>query len=257
VRELDRAEVQAAWRRLSQRYGWSLVEDEAAFVARAYAECQGLVVNGSAQDWAKVGVWRAYGACLYDGLQASNERAAGELWQLFARLAMHRGYTRALAEELAQDGVVRVLFKLPSLHSPAAMLTWAIRLFSSVLREQAPAVISEPLSDAIAERSLSLMATTDVAVDVEQQLITSELVARLRAQLTNDLEFQSVVRTIVYGDKPRDIARDLDVPAYRIRVAKSRALDHLRQDASLLAWLRELSGDSALALGSSGADDHA
>jgi hypothetical protein len=82
----------------------------------------------------------------------------------------------------------------------------------------------------------------DMAVGVEHDLIGQELQALLREKLTNNLECLTLLRIIVFGDHPRDVARDLGLPLYRTRLAKHRAIERLRTDEAFVRRVHDLAG---------------
>lgn len=256
--KLSSAEVQAAWQRLSQRYGWALAGDESVLIERALAESDLIDATNTPQDLAKVCVWRAYGALLYDGLRRRDERAAQDLWRAFMGLARRGGYPPEHVEDLAQEAIARVLIKLPTLKTPASMLTWALRVFHSVAREQAARAVGEaqPYAYGDDERAPEPADTRDIALDAEQRVIVQMIADRLLPLLPNPLERETLLRVVLLGEKPRDVAHDLGLPLHRTRLAKSRALERVRQDATLLAFLRELAGGEAQPSPGSGADDN-
>jgi hypothetical protein len=87
---------------------------------------------------------------------------------------------------------------------------------------------------------------SDLTLEVEQRLTNKELLAQLRARHSNNLERMVLLRIVVFGDKPRDVARDLGLPQHQPRIAKCRALARLREDPDFIAFLRELAGEGGL-----------
>ncbi len=249
----ERADVQAAWLAMSRRYRWSLVSDEAALIERAWSECQQLSRAGKPAA-PRLGVWRVYGALMYERLRQRDDQAAQELWQLFAFMAMRQGKQREEAQDLAQEAVLRVLTKLSSLKSPASFLTWALRVLGTVRRELEAAEANESKHDSADEHEQA--DEHDYAQQVEQQIALDDMIAQLRARLPGEFERSVLIRTFIDGDKPRDIAADLGIPMARVRVVKSRVLQRLRDNPAFMAWLRNLSGESARAMGNTGASDH-
>src|SRR5687768_14178927 len=108
---------------MAQRYNWTLVDDEAAFLDLVEAELSALADDHSALDRARPAVWCAYSRLLYRGLWRREERAAQELWLVLERMAVKAGITQLQAEELAQETIVRVLKKLATLRSPQSLLS--------------------------------------------------------------------------------------------------------------------------------------
>lgn len=246
----ERAEVQAAWHAMSRRYGWSLVSNEAAFVERALIERQQLQAAGK-PDSVRACIWRVYGALIYERLRERDDLGAQELWKLFTRTAMKRGTRQDVAEDMAQEAVLRVLVNLPALRSPASFLTWALRIASTVRLEFETANAREHSPEPTPEHET--LDEHDFTQAVENGLAEAEIVAQINARLSNQLERAVIIRAMIHGAKPRDIAADLNIPAPRIRLAKSRAIQQLSGDEEFKAWLRNLYGGSARAMGDTGA----
>jgi len=93
------------------------------------------------------------------------------------------------------------------------------------------------------DRVAQVADTIDTIGNVEQDLVLEELLALLREKLPNDMERLVLLRMILVGDHPRDVARDLGLPLHRSRIAKHRALKRLREDNDAMRRLRELLGD--------------
>ena len=251
--QLSIAEVQAAWLRLSQRYGWALLEEETALFERALAEAEIIGASSAQQQLATVCIWRAYGAALYEGLRQRDERAASQLWRICIGKA-RRDYPPDEAEDLAQETIARVLLKLDTLKSPASLLTWVLQVFRSVARELRESSAAQPY--AAAESDAEPADARDIAAEIERRVIAELLRDRLEALLPNPLERETLVRVVLLGEKPRDVARDLGLPLHRTRLAKHRALERVRQDPEFLALLRDLAGREDLDAPGPGADDH-
>jgi len=249
----ERAEVQAAWRAMSRRYGWSLVSDEAALVERALSECQQLSTEGKPAA-ARLGVWRVYGALIHTYLLQGSDQAAQEVWRMFAYTAMRWGWQQPEAEELAQEAVARVLTKITALKSPAGFLTWALRVLSTIRKEAQTSEPSESLS--LSSAAQAQPDDQDLAYNAEQRHIEQDIAAQLRAFLPNEFERAVLMRVLISGEKPRDIASALGIPMARVRLAKSRALQRLRNEPAFIEWLHNLGGDDTRAMGDSGAPNN-
>ena len=248
-------ELRIAWRQLSQRNDWSLAGDEEAFLRRAAAEFELLTGNTPAGGRVRLALLRAYGVLLYDGLRARQDRAAYELWLACYRLALRDGWPPQEAELLAQETIARVIEKLHTLRSPQSIISWALRIYRTVraaymARERAEDTVSVD-EDAAAEPA----DPADMAAEVEQGLLDRQLAQLLHEKLPNPLERLVLLRVVLLGAPPRDVARDLGLPLHRARLAKSRALRRLRGDEQFLQRLRELASDVAQELGGTGAND--
>jgi RNA polymerase sigma factor (sigma-70 family) len=253
----SREDLAVIWRQQARRNDWALVDDEAAFLDLAVAECDALADERKPNDRGRIAVWRAYSTLLYRGLWRREERAAQELWLALVRMALKRGQPRGEAEELAQETIVRVLEKLPGLKAPQALITYALMTFRTVQREHRKQMSTDqPLQSDGDDFIHEPADPADLALEVERQLTSSELQAQLRAKLPNDLERVTLLRIVVFGDHPRDVARDLGLPLHRTRLAKHRALKRLREDEAFVHLLRDLAGDVSAQLVDTGADDN-
>jgi DNA-directed RNA polymerase specialized sigma24 family protein len=255
VSEPSRAELRAIWRRHAQRNDWTLVDDEELFLDLATVELGALAGDQSMPERMRLAVWRAYSTLLYRGLWQREERAAQELWLALMRMALKRGVARPEAEELAQETIARMLEKLPAMRSPQSLLSYALMVFRTAQRERRKQMPNDqPLQSDSDEPAYDPPDPGDLTLEVEQRIISAELQAQLRAKLPNDLERRTLLRIVVFGDQPRDVARDLGLPLHRTRLAKHRAIARLRDDETFIQTLRDLTGDTEPQPDSSGAD---
>jgi DNA-directed RNA polymerase specialized sigma24 family protein len=248
--------LRATWQQMSRRNDWILVGDQEAFLYSVANELSALPEDEPLARRMQVALLRAYGALLYSGLHAQQERAAYELWLACYRLALRDGWAPADAEVLAQESMTRVLEKLHTLRAPESIIAWSLKIYKTVrtsLRKQGHA--DEPIQ-AGEEMIANIAVTADMAAEVEQQLLTRQLLDLMRAKVPNELERLVLLRVVIQGDHPRDVARDLNLPLHRTRLAKSRALQRLRDDAQFLQILSELAGDNAQQVLSAGAYDN-
>jgi RNA polymerase sigma factor (sigma-70 family) len=261
VSEPDRDELRALWLQQARRNDWALVEDAAAFLDQAAAEFSILINAKTPGERLRLAVSRTYSALLYRGLRSRQERAAQELWLTFVRTALRDRWPRAEAEELAQEAIARILERLPAIESPQGFLTFAFKLFFRLLRD------SRGRQQREQQREQSFQANqeepahepadpADLASEVGQDMIIQELWTLLQARLSNELERRTLWRIIVFGDDPRDVARDLGLPLHRTRLAKSRALARLRQDEAFMRMVRDLAGDQGSDPSETGAQVH-
>lgn len=172
------------------------------------------------------------------------------------RSALKRGHRQTEAEELAQEVIARVLEKLDTVRVPQGLISWALMIFRTVQRDYGKqAQPDQPLQGDGDELPHEPGDPADMAQEVEQQLVDTELLTLLRAKLPNHLERVTLLRIVVLGDHPRDVARDLGLPLHRTRVAKHRALNRLRGDEAFMGTLRAIVGDTAQHAISTGVDD--
>jgi DNA-directed RNA polymerase specialized sigma24 family protein len=256
VGEPSRDDLRATWQRMAQRNNWALVTDETEFLDRVAAQFSLIEKAETTQERVEMAIWRAYGTLLYRSLWHREEQAAQELWLAFVRLGLRGGRPRPEAEELAQEAITRVLDKLPNLREPESMLSWAIMIFRTVQRgprKKMPNEQSLQAGDDTPEHDPP--DATDLALEAEQRITSRALQAQLRAKLPNELERQTLLRIVILGDHPRDVAREFGLPLHRTRVAKTRALKRLRNDTEFIALLRDLADNPDLEPPRKGAND--
>src|SRR5262245_46123047 len=203
----SRLELLAIWRQLAQRYEWRLVDDEATLLGSAVVELGTLTGGKTPNDRLRIAVWRAYSALLYRGLRQRQERAAQELWLACVRLGLKQGWSRLEAEELAQETIVRMLEKLPTLRAPQGLLSWMTMILRTVQRERGRQIqAGQPLLSDTGELADEPADSGDLAAEVEQDQVGREVQALLEEKLPNELERRVLVRIVIDGDHPRDVA---------------------------------------------------
>lgn len=255
--ESERDALRATWHQLSKRNAWALVADEEAFLDQAAAQVQQLSGDQPLGERLRVAVQQTYSTLLYRRFQARDEAAAQELWLTMVRLSVAAGWDQASAQELAQEAFARTLEHLPRISSPQGFLSYAIRILITVRRDYAKQrAATQPLVDHEGDPD-EPAAPQDLASDVEQSILSATIVDLLRAALPNELERTVLMRTVLFGDHPRDVARNLGLPLHRTRIAKCRGLQRLRSHQQLMTLIEELTGVAMLQLSPTGDDDDA
>lgn len=230
--------VPAIWQHLAQQNRWQLVEHPEPLVRQAIQELG--ATEAVSDRIIRMALTRIYSRHLHAGLEAQVERAAQELWLACARLAQRRGLPQDQAAAAAQETIRRVLERLPTLRDPGALIAYALRVLQTVLPAQAERPgesLEQGLLAGLLDEPIAASAT---ATDVEQRLIDEQIRQLILAKLPNELERQVLLRWVLWGDKPRDVARALGVPLARARIAKHRALQRLRDDAEFMRFSRSL-----------------
>jgi DNA-directed RNA polymerase specialized sigma24 family protein len=223
-----------------------LVDDEELFLDQTAAELSKLADARAMPERMRVAVWRAYNTLLYRGLWHRQERAAQELWLAIMRTALKGGVMHPEAEELAQETIARVLEKLPDVRSPQSLISYALMIFRTVQRDRRKQMTNDQSLQADDdEPAFDPPDPNDLVLQVEQRIIGDELQAQLRAKIPNEFERYTLLRTVVFGDKPRDVAGDRGVPEHRARIAKFRALERLRNDDAFMQMLHDLANKGA------------
>lgn len=241
MRDLIRNELRDAWRRMARRNGWSLARDEEQFLEQALVELGKLQEDQPLNLRAQMAVRCAYSARLYQGLLDRDETAAQELWLTLFRRALQRGWSEAEAEDLAQEAVARVWEKLSTIRSAQSIFAFAFYMLLTVERKYRTQVVHEaPLTTSVEGDLKKIIDPTELAADVEQRIMSETIGSGLRAALPDNLQRLVLIRVVIFGERPRDVARDLGLPLYRTRLAKSRALERLRKDPAFGELLNDL-----------------
>jgi RNA polymerase sigma factor (sigma-70 family) len=244
--EPSQERMRAIWRPLAARYEWQLVDDEAQFFAQISAKLDTSSDEALTDKQLEFAIRGAYSALLYKGFRQRQERAAYEIWRAILRIALKDGCSPEEASDFAQETVTRAIAKLGAVRSPESFLTWTLTLLRTVrrdLRNQASrAVGSESQHD---DHPQEWPVLDEQLAAVEQRVEMQKLVALVQTKVKNKLERFVLLRYILQGDQPHDIAHDLGIPQYRTRVAKGRALQRLRADPEFMAALKALTETEA------------
>lgn len=235
--------LRVVWQQLSQRNDWALVEDQQTFLESAVVALSVLGGDELAEKRYHVALIRTYGVLLYRGLRSHQERAAYELWLACYRVALRDGWKPADAEEVAQESIARVIEKIHTLRAPESIISWCLRICRTVQRSFRQQGHADAPSPGDTEQNTELADHRDMVTEVEQRLLTQQLHELLRANIPNELERLVLLRVVILGDQPRDVAHALNVPLHRTRLAKSRALQRLRGNQPFLDLLNQLLGD--------------
>lgn len=239
----SRQALRAAWRDLAVRNGWALVEDEEAFL-RAAGETLASLGAGATAHTLPV-LRRAYSALLYERFCADDGRAAQEILTALRRFALLRGHPPDEAEDLAQETIARLLPLRSRIEAPQAFLTYASRVLWTAARDGRRLSAQQEAwpedNDGI---PVELPSSEDTAGEVEADLLRAEIAQALQAALPNELQRTVMLRIVLQGDHPRDVAHALGLPLHQARIAKSRALQRLRADPPFLALLMSIAGEA-------------
>lgn len=235
-RELARA----IWRQLANRNQWQLITDVELLLDAVLARRDSAPAPGDSGAFFRSAFQAVYSERLYQGIIDREERSAYELWLMFVRLAVRGGEAEQDASDQAQEAVARVLAKLDQVQSPQRFLSWAMMVFRTTQRDLRPKRDLQSLAPGDDEPVAEPVDPADRVAEVEDRLVAQEFRELLRAAVPNDLERFTLLRCVVLGDDPRDVARDLGLPLHRTRVAKSRALQRLRGSDACMAFISSL-----------------
>lgn len=244
--ESTKCQMKAYWQLLAERNQWALINDVNAWLDEIIASLGANDQPSHSTVDIKTVLFRAYSARLYSGLLNREERAATELWLICYRQSMKEGRQRGDAEELAQEAVARVLAKLPALRSPESLVSYTLMILRTVFRDHRSQTASTETSlDTLVATSMDIEdRDANLADEVEQKILSTELMEWLRSKIPNTLERLVLIRILLLGDHPRDVARDLNLPLHRTRLAKSRALQRLRGDDDFIQLLLEVAHET-------------
>ncbi len=235
--QMVRSTAHTIWRQLVVRNQWQLITDEEQLLDEVTARHGQTPPLADGTAHIRATLYAIYSERLYRGMLDREERAAHELWLMFIRLATRSGTTEHDAHDHAQEVVTRILAKIDQVTSPRSFLSWAMKLFRTTQRDLRP---KPPFPSSLPETDDPMAITVDPIAHVEEQLFTQELRDLLHAALPNGIERLTLLRWVVRGDFPRDIARDLGLPLHQTRVAKSRALQRLRANTAFMSIMRSL-----------------
>jgi RNA polymerase sigma factor (sigma-70 family) len=237
--EFDRETWRTLWRSLAVRRGWQLVGDEDAFLDQAMKEYQNLAQTKPGTNLINLALLRIYSMLLCAGFVARRERAASEMWQTCYRLSRYRNIDEHDAADIAQEMIAQILVKLKQLRSPAAFMMWSLRIQRTAEKDLRKQQGSDPTLALDADTSANLPDLRDAFRDTETAIVNGELVRRMR-QILNEREFVILARWSILGDKPGQIADELNMQPTAVRVIKSRAVKKLTDNADFIAFLRDL-----------------
>lgn len=231
--------LRTTWQQLSTRNNWALVTDEESFLRHAKEEMNNLQDIRSPEQRMRVALMRAYSAVLYAHVRERSEQAVQEVWLAGYRLALRDRFASDQAEVLAQETVALVLAKLHAVSAPASFVFWMMRVYQTARAKELRVQNAEvPLPS-----REEAQAMFDQIALIEHMVLGQQLLEQIKKRLHNELETIALIRCVLGGEYPHDVAHDLGLLDYRIRVAKSRALQRLRNDAEFKRLLKDLTGD--------------
>ena len=232
-----RSVARTIWRQLAARNQWHLIIDEEQLLDEIAARYEQTPPPDDSGTQVRATLYAIYSERLYRGIRDREERAAHELRLMCMRLAIRSGTTEHDAHDHAQEAVARILAKIDQVTTPHSFLSWTMKLFRTTQRDLQP---KPPFHAPLPETDDPIATTVDPIAHVEEQLLTQELHDLLQAALPNSIERLTLLRWVIRGDFPRDIARDLGLPLHQTRVAKSRALQRLRANTKFMDVMRSL-----------------
>ena len=154
------------------------------------------------------------------------------------------GLDEDTAADVAQETMRRVLEHLGDLHAPEALVRWALAIQRSIVRDRSRRMGAVSLESGLASGTISEPVDPhDDVTTVQWRVVAGQLAGMIERTLTHPMERLAVMRIVLGDEKPREVARDLDMPLHQIRVHKSRALQRLRADAAFMDACEQLAFD--------------
>lgn len=239
--------LRTTWHQLSTRNDWALVTDEEAFLQRAKEEMNSLQDTRDLDQQIRIALMRAYSTLLYEYVRNRSEQAIQEIWLASRRLALRDLFSRDDAELLAQETVALVLEKIDHISTPNSFTFWIMRVYQTA-RKKNLRPIEDDLStffgsDNTDER-IDIPDKNNFSEQVERSILLQKLSEMIRIKLHNNLEIVALFRCVLMGHQSVEVAKELGIQDYRVRTAKSRAIQSLRQDADFISFLKQLTGET-------------
>lgn len=232
------ARIEAIWQALSSEYSWQLVRDPAVLIARAATHfAERSEVSDKQIRAVLIGY---YNEAWHQALQRQEERAAEELLAVCRQQARAYRLTEVQQEDVAYETVKRMIERLDKVKEPKALLWYALVMLQRLAQDVATNAKEIVESDVSPETLERFAAQALVADTVEQKLLNEQMLALFHKKLSNRLQFVAIIGTIILGEKPATIARELNIPAAQITLAKSRALKRLKEDARFMEFCQSL-----------------
>lgn len=226
------------WHTSAQRNTWELVEDVPAFLKHVAQRFAGAAEPEDAA--LEIAIVRAYNAVLHSAFkqQDKREQAAYELWLTCIRMAHSWNLSDDQLESVAQEVIARMIKKIPQIDNPEATMLYMRQVIRTVVREQREDKPSISLDEAIETGSLvEPQAAQMTAVAAEQAVVEQEILELLRRKLPNALERAVLIRIVLLGEKPREIATELGITSHTVSVICYRVKQRLHADPEVRQFL--------------------
>ena len=236
----ERENLEAIWQLLSTRYDWQLVRDEEAFRVRIIFWYLQPHIQG-----AKAAIRCAYNELIYAGFQQRSEQAALELWNYLRQNSL-KSYSSYEAEELAQATITEVIERLDEVRHPEFFTTFAWHQLRTVVRRMTrreQRELSWPNNPAGVP--VDLPAPQNLLETIEQDTLLQEFQAIVAQALPIERDRSIILLSAIEELPPREIARALKLDpnpsnTAKIRVAKNRALNNLKNNPDFLDFLNRI-----------------
>lgn len=234
--------TRSIWMQLKAQFRWSFVQDEAAatFVDEIVRELStrpdpanlsDSEINASIQQLYNRRMYEAFVAGLHDladqAAVEATQRAAEEIRLIALRQIRAKGYEQDLAEELAQQVLVRLIEKPYAIRRPGALSAWIRWQILDLLKttNRRPPELSIDVDD-VAE--YPMIGSDTFVQQMDDVLFVQEILNELPAILSS---FQlRVIQLVIQEERPAsDAAELLGVKPSQVRAEKARAIAKIRR----------------------------
>lgn len=219
------------WHTSTQRNNWELVDDVPTFLQHVAQRFEDSAEPDD--DALELEIVRAYNGVLHRAFKRRDkqERAAYELWLTCMRMACSWNLADDELENVAQEVVARMIKKIPQIENPESTILYMRQVIRTVVREQRADNPTISLDAAIEiGSSMEPQALQATAAAAEQAVAEQEILALLRRKLANPLERAVLIRMVLLGERPREIAAELGITAHTVSVICYRVKQRLRAD---------------------------
>lgn len=190
-------DAETIWRAIAARNDWRLTDDDPSFAAHAVEH----LLPGSDTSTLERALLHAYRRRLYAALERGDDQAAGEVRRMCYLRGRRYGLDEDTAADVAQETMRRVLEHLGELHAPEALVSWALVIQRSIVRDRSRRMEALSLNSGLASGTISEPVDPhDDVTAVQWRVVAGQLAGMIERTLTHPMERLAVVR-IVLGDE--------------------------------------------------------
>ncbi len=253
---------------LLAKRGWQLVQDEKAFAAAICAEVESRASERAEEQ--RIAIERAtirhYCGILYttcnDQGSRRQRRAFEELWQYLYPIALYKTRDANLAQDVAQQSLVKVWRKISQCREPGSFLNWATLILINEIREyyrrkdhreevhsgsdrdELVTTESDMKHSDDAEDQSKLDRPAEVFNDPGLKLIVTdeterELLAIIKQCVSNTQQQRILVESFFNDKGYKEIAEELGLTVGNVHVLRHRALNALRKCSAFIRFVED------------------
>lgn len=257
-----KARITQIWTKLAQDHKWGLIKDQEAFLTQAANRIMAGYLSKTSlaeipDKWIRSSLIGIYSEQIYLQLKKQDQQAAHELWQTCIQLSLRRGFTLEDAEDLAQDTIVKLFASLANIQNPRSIIQYTFMILIRLLNERRKKKSNRDKSYQEGSESLSQAEDFEaVATDAQvkdsvvdyfpesveliiQKETRTKAIHLFKQLLRNPLELE-VMLLVMEGYAPREIAEKLSLIPQRVRLAKHRAIQKLKNDSEFMTFMSSL-----------------